>query len=120
MKRDMDLVRNILIKIEQNENDDFYRNTFSIAGYDQTTVDYHILLLKEAGLLDAHISESEQGIFAQPIRLTWSGHEFIDAARNDTIWEQTKKMFKGKVESIPYEVLKLILLESVKTFVLQK
>jgi hypothetical protein len=27
------------------------------------------------------------------LRLTWQGHDFLDAARNDTIWSKAKEKF---------------------------
>ncbi|MGO8839441.1 MAG: DUF2513 domain-containing protein [Limisphaerales bacterium] len=27
------------------------------------------------------------------VRLTWAGHDFLDAARNDTIWNKAKDEF---------------------------
>ena len=50
MKRDMELVRLILLKIEEE-----YRSTaiydLKITGYDMETIAYHCKILKEAGLV---------------------------------------------------------------------
>jgi hypothetical protein len=46
---------------------------------------------------------------AQPRRLTWHGHEFIDAARNDTTWNRTK----AAIGSAPLTAWMQILTEAV-------
>jgi len=47
-------------------------------------------------------------------RLTWAGHEFIEAARNDTVWHKTKTLVKEKTGTLTLEVLKLGLTEVTK------
>ncbi|TWU59940.1 hypothetical protein Poly51_02130 [Rubripirellula tenax] len=89
MKRDMDLIRKILFYIE--ENDDI---SVAVDGYDQRAISYHIRLLDEADLIHAAVLSSNSGeIVIQEsgqTRLTWSGHEFIDAAREPTRWNKVK------------------------------
>ena len=48
MKRDMDLIRNILLHVEEHDN-----LQFALDGCDEPTVAYHVRLLSEAGLLHA-------------------------------------------------------------------
>ncbi len=49
--------------------------------------------------------------------LTWAGHEFLDAARNDTVWNKTKEIVKDKGGSVPFEVVKDIVIEIAKKMV---
>ena len=90
MKRDMDLIRAMLMSIEADEHG--FAPKIEIPNYTQEEIGYHAVLLGEAGL--AIVSDittfgvkSPQAIV---IRLTWSGHEFLDAARDKTIWNQAK------------------------------
>jgi hypothetical protein len=48
--------------------------------------------MEEAGLIDAyHDGDREYGTFEWNIRrLTWEGHEFLDAVRDPEIWRKTK------------------------------
>jgi hypothetical protein len=105
MKRDMELVRTILLQVE---NDD---RSLDIEGYESSTVEKHFELLVEAGLLKANIKHTGDGslIFLGTPRLSWEGYEFLDAARNDTIWKKAKKTLEGTTSSISFAVLKALL-----------
>jgi hypothetical protein len=91
MKRDMDIVRRILLKAEEMSEEQGY-DMFSLDGTDDAGTWAHVELLKEAGLVDAHILRTAgPGIhMARIFRLTWAGHDFLEAIRNDTIWAKTK------------------------------
>jgi hypothetical protein len=47
------------------------------------------------------------------LHITWKGYEFIDAARDKTIWERTKTLLKDKGASVPFEVLQSLLIKAV-------
>lgn len=51
--------------------------------------------------------------------ITWKGHEFIDAARNDTIWKKTTNYVKTKGEGITVEILKQLLIQFAKNMLLE-
>jgi hypothetical protein len=50
-----------------------------------------------------------------PKGLTWDGHEFLDAIRNDTVWNKTKRVIADKGGSIPFDVLKDLALKFTRT-----
>jgi Hypothetical protein (DUF2513) len=50
MKRDMDLVRQILITIEDYE-DGFAPETVDVPGYTEETIGYHLVLMEAAGTI---------------------------------------------------------------------
>ena len=88
MIRDMDLCRDILLYFEKNEWEQ---------ENERTTLEdnYHILLLIEAGFLHGEANSSQASELPESfswVRLTWSGHEFLDAARNPSVWEQARKI----------------------------
>jgi hypothetical protein len=90
MRRDMDLIRKMLLAIEADEHG--FAPRIEIQGYTQEQINYHAVLLGEAGLakvteVTSMGSESPEAII---IRLTWAGHEFLDAARENNIWNQAK------------------------------
>ncbi len=91
MKRDMDLVRLILMKIEDKPNNR-PEMEFNIDGYEAKEVLYHLTLLEEAKLIEGmHLSSRDGGgKVVHPTRLTWTGHEFMDASRDPTRWDQAK------------------------------
>lgn len=55
MKRDLDLLRDILLKIETyNDNPPMYPESFSDLNSNQDVINYHLLLLHQAGFIDAY------------------------------------------------------------------
>jgi hypothetical protein len=110
MKRDMDLIRLQLMRVEGEEPEP------DLAAYSEDQKIYHMALLIEGGLVDGLIRTDGNGYPSGTvaIRLTWSGHEFLDAARNDTIWHKVSKKFKGEGLSIGFELLKTVLIETAK------
>lgn len=91
MKKDMDLIRKILLKIEEEYVDVALYN-ISIEGYDSKTIAYHSKILNDADLISdygAQFADGELWSFGVG-SLTWEGHEFLDKIRNDSIWDTTK------------------------------
>jgi len=113
MKRDMDLVREILLKVEESTNDPRGFITLDLPGRSPQEVSYHVMLLSEAGWLEASNHSSSAGYSWKPKRLTWQGHEFLDNARNDTVWNSTKAKVKETVGSASLEVFKGLLAQGV-------
>lgn len=116
MKRDMDLVRNILRAVEE-KGDLHDCIDLEIAGHSKEEVLYHVRLLREAGLLEVADLSGLWELHLSPKRLTWSGHDFLDAAKNDTVWNNAKEIVKDKGGSIPFEVLKALLIKLASSLV---
>lgn len=38
-------------------------------------------------------------------RMTWKGHEFLDAVRHETVWNELKKQAKTKALDLPIGVI---------------
>ena len=118
-KRDMDLVRKLLFAIEEKPND-YPEQTFVVEGYDDYTVQFHLILMYEAGLISAEVYRTETGRTAKiyfVFRLTWEGCEFLSAARDNTIWNTVKKRTLTQLSEVPFAVLKAALLAAVKNVV---
>jgi len=113
MRRDMDLIRKLLFHFEGRESSAMECDT-RIEGYDDTTVRKHLLLLAQAGLIvfeaERSTSTPERMIRVYPFGLSWAGHDFLEAARNDTLWQRAKTKLGGTVGGIPFDVLKALLL----------
>jgi hypothetical protein len=113
MKRDMELIRKILLFAEGSPS--HIERPFMvprIEGYEQLVVYEHVALLKDAGYLLAVFSKATDVIPQNRwliVRLTWAGHEFLAAARNDTIWQKVMDKLKAEGISAPVEVLKDLL-----------
>lgn len=93
MQRDMDLIRQILFKMADGPGG-FAPREMQIKGdYTQAQIGYYVWLLGDAELMkvaDA-TSHGSEGPEAIPINLTSKGHDFIDSARNDTVWAHAKE-----------------------------
>lgn len=109
MKRNMDLCRLILFKIE-----DEYKSTalsnLQIDGYDIEIIAYHCDLLFEAGLIKSYkpTYASDKIYFFSVGALTWEGHDFLDKIRENTMWNRTKNRIKENALPMTLEVIKTI------------
>lgn len=111
MKRDMELVRSILLDLEGRKpdlsrKDDFgyeWEKVASDLGADVDALNYHLTLLFEAQLIDgwalrglthppgkALRLDSDYVFHVVPRHLTWEGHEFLESVRDAEIWKKTK------------------------------
>lgn len=96
MKRDMDLVRAILLRMEAVPEDEPAPNPFEVEGSSEKVVGHHVYLMAQAGLLDAvEITlMSDLTKQAMPTGITWEGHDFIETMRSQEVWERTKQAMK--------------------------
>jgi hypothetical protein len=85
----MDLIRGLLLSAETMD-----RST--LASYSAEQLAYHAQLLIDANFVKGWTKRT----LAQAVpttygieRLTWEGHEFLDAMRNATLWQRAKEEF---------------------------
>ncbi len=97
MKRNMDLIRELLLKLESYSNPpgtmvviDPYHGQFQIDGYSPDELAYHLALIREAGFIESPGSQSV-GLGVTFRRLSWDGHDYLDAVRDPEIWRKTKR-----------------------------
>ncbi|WP_064606876.1 DUF2513 domain-containing protein [Streptobacillus moniliformis] len=88
MKLNLDLVRKILLYIEENGNDERGINV-EIKGYTRLEIDYHICVLSEGNYLLLYEDKT-------PKRRTMKGHSYIENIRCKYIWEELKKYVELK------------------------
>jgi hypothetical protein len=104
VKRDFDLIRRILKNVQAcPSSDDF--NVPEYEGYDYATVAEHVELLIEADLVRGKVYHTRGGASPHISRLTWAGHEFLDAAQDEGLWAKAKRTLGEKLRGIPFEVL---------------
>jgi hypothetical protein len=91
MKRDMEIIRRILL----NAEDDQYMQGkwVTLDGVTNDVCGYHTALIFDAGLAEGRLIQSTSCRYAaaQIYRLTSAGHDFCDGIRHDTIWNRAKK-----------------------------
>jgi hypothetical protein len=107
MKRDMELVRAILLDIEANASPQGGLNrAVSVDGYDKATITAHVeLMIRDAHLIHGKMMKFNTGDETMILGLTWRGHEFIDAARSDTIWSKAKNSILKHGSSVSFDLL---------------
>ncbi len=117
MKRDMDLIRALLLFAEENvpggnyadvEVDDLKEG---FPNLDREMLRGHVMLLRDAGFFgpggDTISSISIDG-------LTWEGQDFLDSVRDDAVWANTKKA-ASEAGGFTVDLLKQIAVGFVKT-----
>ena len=118
MKRDMDLVRKILLELEDTP---YGLGGFDLEleGYSPDQISYHVMLLNEAELIEANDLSTFGGPKWTPKRLTWAGHEFIEASRDESRWEKAKNIMKEKGSGMAFDVLRSVLIQLMTKAVLE-
>ena len=108
MKRNLDLIRNILFAVENSNSIDasLTLNSLSKLHEDQELILYHVFLLDDAGFIIGIIDKTAP--YISIARLTNEGHDYLDTIRDDSIWKQTKSTL-GKISgSASLEIVKTI------------
>ena len=82
MKRDNDLLRELLIEFEAQKSWQIFVHPHLGMTELEITREHHVQLLSDAGFL----LEMGDSLY----RMTNSGHDYLDAIRNDGIWKKTK------------------------------
>lgn len=105
MKRDMELVRKLLLAVESGQMN------FVIDGYNNDTVKYHKALVIDAGLAEGSVLKSGMGNREIPVnvmltKLTWAGHDFIDAIASDSNWAKVKEFLQDAGKQLTIETIK--------------
>jgi len=103
----MDLIRTILQKVESCKDPWGLQETLNIEGYDQNEISYHIKLLNDAGLLEAQdvSTMGRDGFRWWAGHLTWAGQDFLDAAKDDSLWKKAKETVIKPGASFTFDLL---------------
>jgi hypothetical protein len=111
MKRDMDTVRQILLAVAAASEP-----VEQLDDCDDSVFSYHVAILIEGGLVRGDVSDGPnlQPMAGSIFRLTWHGHEFLDAARNDTVWQKTTGTVRAKGLSLTFDLLKELLAATIR------
>ena len=113
MKRNMDLVRAVLLEIEAKDEPDQNMN-LRLEEYSKAEIEYHLTILEEAKLIALEAQQGWHNNDIYPQRLTWEGHDFLDAARDEGRWEQAKEIVKEKGGGLSLDVVKALLIQLAK------
>ena len=105
MKRDMDLVRTILLALA--DSDEPLLSTDLVTDeYSRDVIGYHFLILDEAGLIMANVKPAGDDPYyiAAASRLTWEGNDFLD----ESIWKRVRSTIGKITGGASFEVFKTV------------
>lgn len=110
MKRDMDLVREILATLEQHAHG-YAPRELKIEGYSEEQLGFHIHVMIDGGLLHGAevtplASKSPQSL---PTSITWAGYDFLALSKSESVWERAKNTIRREGVGVSFELLKKIL-----------
>jgi hypothetical protein len=96
MKRDMDLIRELMLTIESLpwEMGDAYtlapgQPELAKIEASEAEIHHHLELLRDEEFLDCpHQGQPMFGVVVMGI--TWKGHDFLDSVRDEKVWRETK------------------------------
>lgn len=111
MKRDWDVIREVLIEVEELGAADRASATYGLGGehndQDANKAE-HALLLWRANF----ISGIDAGTLAGPAvlapELTWQGHDLLETMRSTAIWERIKTTAKDKGIELTFDAVKAL------------
>jgi uncharacterized protein DUF2513 len=106
MQRDLELIRKMLLAIEESESGwaPEYRGPSAFEGYDAGLARGSEVTQFGAEAPEGHITS-----------LTWAGHEFIEAARDEGRWKTAMTTVAQKGGAITLDVLKQVLIGYMRT-----
>jgi len=106
MKRDLDLIRQVLLQIEALPAGPPAQ--YRTSEIDDPVLLAHFELVIAAGLVDGKIARS-QGMRGDVISisgLTWEGHEWIEMVRSQAAWNEVKSTLLENGGVLTYELTK--------------
>ena len=112
----MDLVRKILLKATAREGAYMGKNP-TIEGYSDDQIAHHVYLMKQGGLVEAAEWRPSNGPSPTAIltNVTWAGHDFLDAARSETVWNQSLAKARAAGVDLSIATLKELLVATAKS-----
>jgi hypothetical protein len=107
VRRDWDLIRLILLRLEAEETATAHLGPDAIPGYDAERVSYHYRLLDEGGLIRAFCADSIGApLHCWAVALTWPGHELLDQIRRDSTWNRVKAVLRERGVDLSWHVVR--------------
>jgi len=116
MKRDMELIRKILMQLEEATTHDVPIQ-LDIEDYQPEEINYNVGTAWKGGLIELYgkpTSSHNSATHYLPKSLTWEGHEFLDTSRNESAWKRMLNTIKEKGGGLAFEIVKALLIQYVK------
>lgn len=105
MKRDLNLIRDILLETEKLDEEGTYG--YEIKEYSQAEINYNVWLLIDAGYLNGQVTDYASGGYSIRVKsMTWKGHDYLDAVRNKAIWTKVRRAVEDSFETASLDTVK--------------
>jgi hypothetical protein len=121
MKRDFELVRKLMLAIELRVDNSYsmtndLKSELKIEDHSLDEVKCHLAWLIEAKLVDGKVFlGGGGGVSNVSIRkLSWEGCNFLDDARNESVWKKTMETVKERSGSVSIALLTQLLISAAK------
>lgn len=116
MKRDLNLIRSIILAVEDLETGTAL-TTVTIEGYTEEQIGYHSYLIIDSGLAEGFNAGTVTSTSPcwQIGNLTSAGHDFADLAHNEGNWKKTIGIVATKAGGASLDMVKDVLTGVVKS-----
>ena len=114
MKRDWDVIRDVLIEVEALGSTQFKTIQYGPAcesddvQSDGVQKDTHGILLWKGGFIEGTDASSQDGNAVLAEGLTWAGHDLLETIRSKAVWECIKSMAKEKGIELTFDAVKAL------------
>lgn len=107
MKRDWDLIRVVLGRLEAMPDADARLFAGQFPEWPEAVVDYHLWLLLQSGLIAGKCNRDMPGpgFACYGVAMTWSGQEFFAAVRAESAWNRIKGRLADKAVDLSFEAI---------------
>ena len=118
MKRDLILLRKILLFVENSDIDIITIEDMIIEEYSPKEISYHVQLLIDAGYIDAKIIHTLSQLYSDFMikRLTMDGHDFIDSIRDDKVFKKALDKIGNSTSSLSLDIVKAVAIKIISEF----
>ena len=106
MKRDWDVIRDVLIEVESLDGAARHQFGYSEGGDQDPARVAQALLLWKAGFIEALDAGAMDGAAILAPELTWAGHDLLDTLRSKPVWDRIKTTAKDKGIELTFDAVK--------------
>ncbi len=115
MKRDLELIRRILLYAEKEDGKIPFYSMLPVFDVDADTLDAHLRLMQEMDLIRyggstiALTPETKKYDGHFLYRITAKGYDYLDAARNEMLWEKAKSQIISSGGELTMSAIKSVI-----------
>lgn len=108
MKRNWDVIREVLITVEGLDAKSSQEHHYDVSEDDDRGEVEHAVLLWKAGFLEGIDGSAMDGSYLIATGLTWQGHELLETMRSKPVWESIKSTAREKGVELTFDAVKTL------------